>query len=150
MVVVGSRGRGTVRSLLLGSVGVALTRHAACPGRGPPSRPTRGVVRHGVVVGADGSTRCRCATLEFAYRQASLRDLPADRRALLLGRAQERGDTLSSSPPSAADRSRRRGCSWPSPWPGPGEKFPDVRVRTELARGLADQALAAAAVSGWT
>ena len=31
MVVVGSRGRGPMRTLLLGSVGVAVTRHAECP-----------------------------------------------------------------------------------------------------------------------
>ena len=73
-IVLGSRGRGPVRSLVLGSVSVGVSRHASCPV--VILRPRNlGVVRRGVLVGADGTERCR-ATLEFAYRQASLRRLP--------------------------------------------------------------------------
>ena len=74
MIVVGSRGRGPVRSLVLGSVSVALTRHAACPVVVHPHL-RRGLVRNGIVVGAD-ATPDSPAVLEFAYRQASVRDLP--------------------------------------------------------------------------
>ena len=74
LVVVGSRGRGKVRSLLLGSVGVALVRHSACPV--VIHRPWNpGMVRNGIVVGADGSEESR-SVLEFAYQQAALRNLP--------------------------------------------------------------------------
>src|SRR3954451_3748999 len=74
MLVVGSRGRGQVRSLLLGSVSVALTRHAHCP-LVVVRREHVGVVRNGVVVGVDATPESR-PVLEFAYRQASLHDLP--------------------------------------------------------------------------
>ena len=74
MVVIGSRGRGQVRSLLLGSVGVALVRHAHCPV--VVHRPgNAGTVRNGIVVGVEASEESR-VVLEFAYREASLRDLP--------------------------------------------------------------------------
>ena len=74
LVVLGSRGRGPVRSLLLGSVGVALSRHAYCPV--VIHRPChQGKVRHGVLVGVDGTADSQAA-LEFAFRQASLRALP--------------------------------------------------------------------------
>src|SRR4051794_1514313 len=74
LVVVGSRGHGPVKSLLLGSVGVALARHAACPV--VVHRPThRGLVRNGIVVGAD-ATAASAPVLEFAHRQAAMRDLP--------------------------------------------------------------------------
>ena len=74
MVVLGSRGRGPMRTLLLRSVGVAVTRHAECPV--VVVRPgNRGLVRNGVLVGADGTERSQ-TTLEFAYRQASLYGLP--------------------------------------------------------------------------
>ena len=54
MVVLGSRGRGPMRTLLLRSVGVAVTKHAECPV--VVVRPgNRGLVRNGVLVGADGS-----------------------------------------------------------------------------------------------
>ncbi|MET0997186.1 MAG: universal stress protein, partial [Marmoricola sp.] len=74
MVVVGSRGRGPVRRLLLGSVSVAVVRHAKCPV--VVLRPgNRGTVRNGIAVGVDASPESR-PVLEFAYREASLQQLP--------------------------------------------------------------------------
>ncbi len=73
LLVLGSRGRGVLRSMVLGSVGASLMRHAECPVV---------VTRHqssgrnaGVLVGADGTAESR-RVLEFAFRMASLRALP--------------------------------------------------------------------------
>jgi len=75
LLVLGSRGRGTVRSHLLGSVGLAVVRHTSCPVlvHRPGSHP--GLVHRGVVVAAD-ATEESIPVLEFAFRQASLRRLP--------------------------------------------------------------------------
>ncbi|MCW2818768.1 MAG: universal stress protein, partial [Marmoricola sp.] len=52
VMVVGSRGRGPVRSLLLGSTGVALARHGHCPV--VVHRPTSGPgPRRGIVLAVD-------------------------------------------------------------------------------------------------
>ena len=109
-VVVGSRGGGPVSTLLLGSVGVAVSRHAPCPVVViRPSNP--GLVRHGVLVGADASERSR-PVLEFAYRQASLRDLPLT--VVHSGRDDQAGIELAEAVAGLA------------------EKFPEVRSTTRL------------------
>ncbi len=70
LVVIGSRGHGGFRGLLLGSVGAQVAAHAGCP---------VAVIRHGapegaakVVVGIDGSAAAEAA-LAFAFDEASRR-----------------------------------------------------------------------------
>lgn len=130
IVVVGSRGRGPIKTLLLGSVSLAVSREARCPVVVVrPGNP--GVVRNGVLVGADGTARS-LATLEFAYRQASLHQLPLTIMHCF-------GDTRvgTDEEPAASDVRLVLAESLA----GLGEKFPDVQARTELVRGMADERL---------
>lgn len=132
MVVLGSRGRGPLRSLLLGSVGVALVRHARCPV--VVHRPgNAGNVKNGVVVGADATEESR-PVLEFAYREASLRDLPL---SVVHCYWDMQGGTLGASaqPISESEREAAR-LEFAESVAGLQEKYPDVTVsiRTSLGR----------------
>ncbi|MET7425906.1 universal stress protein [Dactylosporangium sp. NPDC005555] len=74
VVVVGNRGHGGFTGLLLGSVGIELATHAACPvvivrHEDRPAGPEAGRI----VVGVDGSHDADRA-LQFAFEQASFRD----------------------------------------------------------------------------
>ncbi len=137
LVIVGSRGRGPAHSLLLGSVGLAVTRHAACPVViVRPGNP--GLVRQGVLVGADGTERSR-EVVEFAFRQASLRDLPLtvvhaywDVPSTIAAARFERGE---GEGPEVQRLLMADAVS------GLRESYPDVPVRTELAQGLPDECL---------
>jgi nucleotide-binding universal stress UspA family protein len=77
MVVLGDRGLGGFSGLLVGSVAVALTAHAACPiavVRGPEPDPTTPRPEP-VVVGVDGSPASGAA-LGVAFEAAALRGVP--------------------------------------------------------------------------
>jgi nucleotide-binding universal stress UspA family protein len=74
LVVVGSRGNGPLRSMLLGSVGAALVRHAVVPVaviRPRGDRPAARVVV-GVEATRDSSMLLRAALAEASWRQAPL------------------------------------------------------------------------------
>jgi nucleotide-binding universal stress UspA family protein len=124
MVVVGSGRRGQLRTLLLGSVSVAVVRHAHCPV--VVIRPGKvGVVRNGIVVGIDASPSSR-PVLEFAYREAALRDLPL----LVL-------DCI-SEPAAGVDEER---LALAEVMAGMGEKYPEVHVTTRVAKASPREAL---------
>ena len=71
MLVVGTRGLGPVRALLLGSVSTAVIAHASCPvAVVRPNSADHGVALGHVVVGIDGGP-LSTAALEFAFEMAS-------------------------------------------------------------------------------
>jgi nucleotide-binding universal stress UspA family protein len=139
LLVLGSRGRGPLKSALLGSVSTNLARHSRCPVvvcRPPGHNPAP---TQRVVVGADGSP-ASTPVLEFAFEQASLHGLPltvmhcfwdvaavTDPGVVTTGP----GDSLSDLRLLLAESVA-----------GLAEKYPDVRTTQELARGLVDECLA--------
>ena len=101
-----------------------------------------GTVGHGILVGAGGTERS-LTTLEFAYRQASLRGLPL---TVMHCFWDVRSATIGSGivPDDEPDLELKRELLSESV-AGMTEKFPDVPVRKVLARGLTDKCLVAAA-----
>jgi nucleotide-binding universal stress UspA family protein len=71
LLVVGSRGRGAVRSALLGSVALSCATHAACPVVIVRPSPVATHIPPRVVVGVDGSSGSRAA-LAAAVEEAAL------------------------------------------------------------------------------
>ena len=136
MIVVGSRGRGPVASLLLGSVSVSVSKHATCPvvvHRPGTRTATPGL---GILVGVDG-TEVSQQAIEFAYRMASWRALPLTVLhcywdSTLVAPLRKGVLTPDDSSEQALVAETLAGMQ---------EKFPEVQVQTRLTRGFADQHL---------
>lgn len=135
LVVVGSRGRGPLRSLLLGSVSATVVRHAECPVVVcRPGGPTKGRPR--IVVGADGTAQS-LPVIEFAFRQAALYDRPLTVMHCFYD------PTVG---PDSVDLAARTDLDdlrllLAESVAGFRENFPDVEVDLQLAQGLVDNCL---------
>lgn len=137
LLVVGAHGRTAWRNVAMGSVSGAVCRRASCPVVviGPPASTTS---EHRVVVGADG-TAASLPVIEFAFRQASLRGIPLTVMHCYWDIAGELAHgRLVGSDESGVDDLR---LLLSESVAGLSERYPDVEVTLELARGLVDIAL---------
>ena len=140
LLVMGSRGRGSLRGMLLGSVSAAVSAQAVCPV--VVCRPLQDEhAQAGVVVGAD-ATRESLPVIEFAYRQAALRGMPLtvlhcfwDAAVAVAQYREARGQR--AVPPEL--ESLRAALS--ASVAGFSDLYPDVPVNLTLKHGFVDEAL---------
>lgn len=133
LLVLGSRGRGALRGLLLGSVSVAVSQLAKCPTvvcRPRVETPDAGRI----VVGADGSAASR-TVLDFAFEQASRRHVPLTVMHCFW-------QIVPQGQPPGADIPADMRLLLAEAVAGFRETYPDVDVDLQLTRGLVDQVLA--------
>lgn len=139
LLVVGSRGRGPVRTLLLGSVSTAVVKLTSSPV--VVCRARSESHGDGVIVGADGSEES-LPIVEFAFAQASLRGLPLtvvhcfwDAVAAAAGFREASGQFLDEPQLEELRMVLAESIA------GFREKYPDVPVSLLLRHGLVDEAL---------
>jgi len=129
MIVVGSRGRGHMLSLVLGSVSEDVAGQSACPV--VVVRPQHEVrQRHGVLVGIDGGADS-VDVLQLAFHEAWLRELPLT----VVHTVWEAFSSIATGRAGGAVEPavvRRSLAAAVAPLT---ERYPEVRVAIELGRG---------------
>lgn len=135
VIVVGDRGLGGFTGLLIGSVAVQVSSHAACP-----VLVTRG--RTGasgdILLGVDGSS-AGDAAIGCAFEEASLRGCRVDAVHAWLGPVDDDGTTrVEYDKDATRERGERLLAQALAGWQ---EKFPDVPVRRRLVHGRPRQTL---------
>jgi nucleotide-binding universal stress UspA family protein len=137
LVVVGSRGRGPVHRLLLGSVSLSVSKHAACPVVvcRPPSRSRSGAPTRGILAEV-GVTEESLPVAELAFRVAALRGRPLTALHCYWDAVGVAGRPV---PDAAVVRAKVT-----ESLAGLTDRFPDVHVDVQLAYGVADRKLVAA------
>lgn len=140
LLVIGSRGRGTLKSMLLGSVSAVVSAQALCPVVVCRPVTAKHTVR-GVTVGADGTAES-LPVIEFAFQQASLRGLPLSLVHCFWDAATAAAE-LSPDPARVLDESDHEDLRavLSESVAGFREQFPDVQVSLNLKHGLVDKAL---------
>ncbi len=138
LLVVGSRGLGPMRSFLLGSVSLALSKQSACPVvvvRDPVEAPAPGGV---LVAHEEGDS----GVLELAFEVASNRSLPLTVLHCfwdVVKVSQGAIDVPDDEPGLEPERQLLAGAVAPL-----RERFPEVPVHLQLTRGFVDARLIAA------
>jgi len=136
-IVVGTHGRSIWGRVALGSVSSATSQHASCPvviiGHPPVDAP-----RAGVLVGAEGTAES-IPVIEFAFRFASQRALPLTVVHCYWDIVGEMAQGRHVATTEEGVSELRLVLS--ESVAGLAEKFPDVHVDLQLARGLVDVVL---------
>lgn len=133
-VVVGSRGHGTVRGTLFGSVSLQVAMHAQCPVVIVHEQEDAGNARHGVVVGVE-SAETSDQAVGYAFSQAAARDVDLTAVHAWVD-APER---FPIAPTEAVMTQLRHDLSEAlAVW---AQKFPDVVVHEQVTRASALDAL---------
>lgn len=142
MIVLGSRGRGPLRSRLLGSVSAAVSRDADCPVVVCRPEPHHDFRHHpeptGILVGADGTPES-LAVVEFAFRQASL----TGQALTVVHAVWDELATLQGPGPIAAGETAldEYRVLLAESVAGIAPKFPDVPLELRVTRGMAEDCL---------